>query len=90
MKCLHGLAHAYLVIEFSFSYEYRQYNIRNKDLPLSKTTKYLGSFRPNDVKTWKSLASHVRTVTRLLSTSFKKAAKYLEFFSLVTILMMKE
>ena len=60
----HGLASAYLLIEFSHSRDFHSYNTRNRDslrLPLARTTKYQASFRFRGAKIWNTVPLDLRS-----------------------------
>ena len=75
-KCLHQLAPAYLLHNFSYSSDFHTYNTRHKDqlrLPLAWTKKYQTPFQYNGAKVWNTLPKHIRQITSL--PRFKQALK---------------
>ena len=65
-ESLHGLSPAYLLTEFKHAHQFHTYNTRHRDLlrlPLAKTTKYQGSFRYNETRTFNTLPLSIRNIS---------------------------
>ena len=75
-NCLHQLAPACLLHNFSYSSDFHTYNTCHKEqlrLPLARTKKYQTSFQYNGAKVWNTLLKHIRQITSL--PRFKQALK---------------